>query len=337
MITSHAGLASAVATEHLRMLGCNCATVEWDVDWAGPVEVAMHDEAQVQAACGIMAIHGRRYGRPTVLPVPYASTVAGVLATQGVLAALVDRHRGGGVRRVSTSVAQAALLAVSQYLAAATTDDDWPERYSPGGPPFTAAEGARFEIETFDAERWQRFWRLLSADRDAIANGWPPFQRRFATASCPLPHGLHEAAARHPYQRVVAAARDAEVSMVAVNHTPVLAPPWQITPLPPTGGHQPAPETRPLPQVDGRQPGPGTGPLPPGGDTRQEPVTTRLPHADSQPPAPETRPLLPGGTRAEPGAGRVAQASTRPTEPGTAPLPQAGSRRPAAETRPLAG
>ncbi|MGH3988589.1 MAG: CoA transferase, partial [Pseudonocardiaceae bacterium] len=121
----------------------------------------LEDEAGVQAACGIMHVHGRKSGIPEPLGVDYASTTAGVLAAQGALAVLVGRLRGMDLRRVTTSVAQAALLSVAQYLAAATADDDWAEPMRPGGPPFTSADGVRFEIEVLEAAGWRRFWALL--------------------------------------------------------------------------------------------------------------------------------------------------------------------------------
>ena len=54
------------------------------------------DEATVQAATGIMSVHGRRDDGPRGLGADYAATAAGVLAVQGLLAA----GRGGSRGRV---------------------------------------------------------------------------------------------------------------------------------------------------------------------------------------------------------------------------------------------
>jgi crotonobetainyl-CoA:carnitine CoA-transferase CaiB-like acyl-CoA transferase len=207
-----------------------------EIEWAGPVEMALEDEASVQAACGIMHVHGRKSGIPEPLGIEYASVAAGVLAAQGVLAAFVGRLRGMELRRITTSVAQAALLSVAQYLAAATADDDWAEPMRPGGPPFISADGVHFEIESFDAAAWQRFWALLDADGAAVRRGWLPFQHRYATATCPLPEELHQAAAQRSFAASTIAAATAGVSILRVRDGAersgdgaVNAPPWQIT------------------------------------------------------------------------------------------------------------
>jgi crotonobetainyl-CoA:carnitine CoA-transferase CaiB-like acyl-CoA transferase len=83
-------------------------------------------------------------------------------------------------------------------------------------PPFRSADGARFEIETLDAEVWLRFWTGLGAAPSAIAAGWPPFQRRFATAVCPLPPELPAAIAAVDLARVRSAARDTGMSLALI-------------------------------------------------------------------------------------------------------------------------
>lgn len=221
-------------------------SVRCRIDWAGPVDLPVQDEADVQAACGIMQVHGRRSGGPAALCIDYASATAGVLAAQGVLAVSLAQQRGMNLHHVDTSVTQAALLAVSQYLAAATAPDDWVEPHLPGGPPFTSADGVRFEIEALDAAGWQRFWTLLGADPVAVARGWRPFQHRYATATCPLPHDLHQATAAHSFVATSAAATEADISIVAVRdrvECPVDLPPWRITPLrsPPPRAPSPGP------------------------------------------------------------------------------------------------
>ncbi|WP_317452878.1 CoA transferase, partial [Streptomyces sp. CBMA29] len=165
-----------LAVAHLRALGCGTeqgrsgaftahsgrVRARCEVSWAGPVDLPLAGEADVQAACGLTHVHGRRYGGPTPLGVDYASCVAGALAATGTLAALAAGPADdGGEIRVTTSVAQAALLSVGQYLAAATAADDRPEPRTPGGPPFAAADGVRFELETLDPEAWRGFWSAL--------------------------------------------------------------------------------------------------------------------------------------------------------------------------------
>ncbi|MFF8763162.1 CoA transferase [Nocardiopsis dassonvillei] len=85
-------------------------------------------------------------------------------------------------------------------------------------PPFRSVDGARFEIETLDAEVWLRFWTDLGAAPSAIAAGWPPFQRRFATAVCPLPPELPAAIAAVDLARVRLAARDTGMSLALIRN-----------------------------------------------------------------------------------------------------------------------
>lgn len=212
------------------------STVDCSVSWAGPVDLPLRCEPDVQAACGIMHVNGRAHGTPTALPFDYASLTAGLLAVQGGLAARLGALRGMAIRRVSTSVAQAALLSVSQYLAAATADSDHAdhaENAAPGGPPFVSADGVWFEIETLDALDWQRFWTRLSAKEPAVRAGWRPFQHRFATATCPLPAELHEAARGHAFTDLVVHAELSGVSIMALRPTWAADQrPWRVTPLP---------------------------------------------------------------------------------------------------------
>ncbi|MFJ6562191.1 CoA transferase [Streptomyces sp. NPDC091412] len=272
--------ALAVAAAHLALLGCQPATAGPEhgtgdsrpghgtgdagdagtlvavtgadsltcaIDWAGPVALPLASEADVQSACGIAHIHGRRYGEPTPLGLDYAGTVAGVLAVTGMLAAFHAAARGTRIGRVRTSVAQGALLATGQYLAMASAARTHPaDRPVPlrspgpgaGAPPFTSADGVRFEIETLDAEAWQRFWTVLDAERTAIRRGWQPFQNRFATAVCPLPAALHRVTARRSYQVIRSVAARTDVSVLPVPGPDAPEPgdlpetPWTVRALP---------------------------------------------------------------------------------------------------------
>ncbi|PDP86812.1 carnitine dehydratase [Glycomyces fuscus] len=204
------------------------------IGWSGPVAAPLAGERDVQAACGLAYLHGRARGLPRFLGVDYASVCAGVLAAQAVAAGALALARGGPALSASVSAAQAALLAAGPYVAAATA----PGREAPAGgaepsgsgagaggggasaaqaaPPFRSADGARFEIETLDAEVWLRFWTDLGAAPAAVAAGWPPFQRRFATAVCPLPSELPAATAAVDLARVRLAAARAGMSLALV-------------------------------------------------------------------------------------------------------------------------
>jgi len=194
------------------------------------------DESTVQAATGVMQVHGRRDGRPRGLAVDYAATCASVLTVQGLLAALLGQARGGAhPAQVTTGADRAALLTLGQYLAAANAPETEAVALAPGGPPFTARCGTRFELEALDPAPWARFWRELGAPEEAIRTGWQPFQFRYATACAPIPEALHRAARAMPWARVQQAAATSGAEVCPL-HAPAALPgttagtaPWSLT------------------------------------------------------------------------------------------------------------
>ncbi|MET9464823.1 CoA transferase [Streptomyces sp. NPDC006544] len=246
------------------------ATLAWSAVPAAPGTPeagGVVDEATAQAAAGIMAVHGRRDGVPRGLAADYAVTAAAVLTTQGLLAGLLAQARGADrtARPATTTprattppqatttpraaatvtavestahtyVDRAALLVVSQYLAATGADEGEAAELAPGGPPFTAADGTLFELETLDPGAWAGFWRALDAPADALRAGWRPFQFRYATGCAPFPQALHATTRAHGWQRIrdAAAASGAEVCRIrslaerAAEHDG--AAPWTLTP-----------------------------------------------------------------------------------------------------------
>lgn len=235
----------SATTAQTVLSGQGMLPVEAEMSWSDPAS-EITDEATVQAATGIMAVHGRRVGTPRGLAVDYATTAASVLTVQGILAGLLGQLRGGTTSRVGTRVDRAGLLTVSQYLAAAGADEGEAAELAPGGPPFTDADGTLFELETLDPGAWAVFWRALEAPPEAIRDGWRPFQFRYATACAPFPHALHMTVRAHPWQRILqaAAVSGAEVCPLgtlagrATEHD--WAPPWSLTPHGPGSHRAPA-------------------------------------------------------------------------------------------------
>ncbi|MFF0750798.1 CoA transferase [Streptomyces sp. NPDC004267] len=260
---------TAVVADHLRRLGgrvrdadrgeialggAGFAPVTARAAW-GARGSGIDDEATAQAATGVMAVHGRRHGAPRGLGVDYLATATGVLAVQGLLAALVAQARGGsGPRHADVTADRAGLLAVSQYLAASGADEPEAVELAPGGPPFTSADGVVFELETLDPGAWADFWRALGAPAEAIRAGWRPFQFRYATACAPLPRSLHEVTRAQPIERIrqAADASGAEVcrlrTLAERAHEDDGADPWTLRALRPGApvARPPASPARPL-------------------------------------------------------------------------------------------
>ncbi|MGW0363385.1 CoA transferase [Streptomyces sp. NPDC002990] len=231
--------AMSVAEELLgRTLGpprCRIGRSAWAIGGAGPVGIDAGDEHAVQAACGVMQVHGLATGAPAPLAVDYVSTVTGVLAAQGVTAALLARGRGRPPLRTGTSLAQGALLAVTQYLAVATTDGAprTPPGSGTGLATLTTEDGTLIEIETLDPLAWGGFWYRLGVPARVAGRGWLPFQTRFATAVCPLPAELRAAVRAHPLAAVrqVGAAHGVSVAEVGETTTaPAGLAPWVVEP-----------------------------------------------------------------------------------------------------------
>lgn len=235
--------------------GADLATpLPCEIDWRGPGVERADTEATIQAACGLMAVHGRPAGRPMRLGIEAASVATGVVATQGLLAALFARLRGGRPSRVQTSVLRAGLFMLPQYFAGATANDpDWapPEQGDRQGPPFRTADGHLVELEALDPEAWRRFWCGLGLDAPGAGRAWMGFLLRYRTAVCPMPPAFHEAMSSRTLEQLHRAAVHTGVSLCRVRSQGEVLdelqatgslgdPPWRLRP-----SHQ-APAVTPL-------------------------------------------------------------------------------------------
>ncbi|MFY1694710.1 CoA transferase [Solwaraspora sp. WMMA2101] len=218
------------------------------IDWSHPGVTAGDaatwplDEVTAQARCALMAVHGRARGGPARIALDYVGTAAGLLACQGVLAARLAGLRGGApAGPVTVSVAGAALLTVSQYLAAGSAvDPEYVELPATAGtpPPFACADGALVELETLDPAPWHRLWTELGVAPSVAGHAWRGFVLRYATATAPLPVQLHAAIGQVPFGRLRDLAQAAGVAVQLVRghaerchdrYQPgVDSPPWRI-------------------------------------------------------------------------------------------------------------
>lgn len=195
--------------------------VDCTISWFGPAGASFPhrgSEATVQAISGMMAVHGWDSGYPRRLGLEMASVAAGILAANGVLAALIADQRGLEVPQVQTSVLQAGLLLVAHHMAAATAEGE-PLLSPPGpdpGPPFRTVDNRWFEIEVFDPEGWKAFWGRLGASGADLGRAWTAFRARYYRGRCSLPAGLHQATGRRSLAEAIEAARASKVSLCPV-------------------------------------------------------------------------------------------------------------------------
>lgn len=203
--------------ETRRGTSVQCTLSRWhDIDVHTPVT-----ENILQAACGLMSVHGRATGQAQALGVNYVSTLSAVLALQGGIAATLGQLRGLPITQSHVAMSAAALLSMGQYLAGATAEE-LPERLIPGQiihpdcPPFISADGVVFELETLDAKPWQAFWTELGVDKQIAGKGWTAFLLRYAKAIAPLPNELISTIASVPYTQIYDIAQRYNVSVCPV-------------------------------------------------------------------------------------------------------------------------
>jgi crotonobetainyl-CoA:carnitine CoA-transferase CaiB-like acyl-CoA transferase len=215
------------------------------LDRQGPCAVRL-DEPLAQAACGLMAVHGRGRGRRAArLGVDVVTTAAGVVLAQAAMAGMLVRLRGRPLPSITVSMAGTALLTVSQYLAAGTADEpDFPVRAGSGHPPpFRSADGVTFELEALHAQPWRQLWTSLGVPEPVAGRAWRPFMLRYATAVAPLPAALHAATEAHPFAALTCAAASAGVAVQRLRRhserrdelggSKPFAAPWTVAPMGP--------------------------------------------------------------------------------------------------------
>lgn len=181
-----------------------CEVTAWD---PGSRSNNPASESILQAACGLMSVHGRASGKAQPLGLNYVSTLTAALALQGAVATALGQLRGFPHARTSISMASAALLSASQYIADATVDamgENLPSatKNRIPAPPFVSADGVVFELETLNAEPWLKFWTRMGISAALAGAGWTAFLLRYAKAIAPLPDELTHALTQVAYQDI---------------------------------------------------------------------------------------------------------------------------------------
>lgn len=234
------------------------AYVDSREDWLSSDAIT---ELTLQAASGIMSVHGRACGKAGPLGVDYLSVLTAAMTILATLAAAVGQLRGGNFREVCVSPIGCGLLSVGQYLAGATAPED-PEQLLPGQydpklrPPFVSADGMMFELETLDADPWRLFWESAGVSADQAGRAWKIFLLRYAKAVCPIPGECMACMGRLPFARIQELARQAGVAIVPMRSLAdrqgdpdyrQASGPWKFIPQCPSGGVRSSPIPTDLP------------------------------------------------------------------------------------------
>jgi crotonobetainyl-CoA:carnitine CoA-transferase CaiB-like acyl-CoA transferase len=150
--------AASLAAANPRLIYCSISAF----GPAGPWREKPGLDALAQALGGFMAITGERDGGPVLGGAPVADTMGALLATQGILTALIARDRTGRGQRVDASLLDGMLLAHTARLAVFHETGESPGRWGSGHP----------EIVPYRAYRASDGWVFVAVWVDRL---WRPF------------------------------------------------------------------------------------------------------------------------------------------------------------------
>src|SRR6202162_164786 len=119
-------------------------------------------DALAQGVGGLMAVTGETDGGPALVGAPVVDTIAGLLAVQGILTALIARGRTGEGQRVDASLLDGVLLSHLARLSVFHETGVPIPRYGSGHP----------NLVPYQAFRARDGWIFLAVWKDAT---WRPF------------------------------------------------------------------------------------------------------------------------------------------------------------------
>jgi len=159
-----------------RLVYCSLSAFGPDGPWRNKPGL----DALAQAVGGIMAVTGEAEGGPALVGAPVVDTIGGLLATQGILTALIARGRTGEGQRVDVSLLDGALLSHLARLSVFHETGVPIGRYGSGHPnlvpyqAFHARDGWIF-LAVWKDDTWRPF--CAAAGRSELADD-PRFAAR---------------------------------------------------------------------------------------------------------------------------------------------------------------
>jgi crotonobetainyl-CoA:carnitine CoA-transferase CaiB-like acyl-CoA transferase len=159
-----------------RLVYCSLSAFGPDGPWRNKPGL----DALAQAVGGIMAVTGEAEGGPALVGAPVVDTIGGLLATQGILTALIARGRTGEGQRVDVSLLDGALFSHLARLSVFHETGVPIGRYGSGHPnlvpyqAFHARDGWIF-LAVWKDDTWRPF--CAAAGRPELADD-PRFAAR---------------------------------------------------------------------------------------------------------------------------------------------------------------
>jgi crotonobetainyl-CoA:carnitine CoA-transferase CaiB-like acyl-CoA transferase len=158
---------AALASKHPRLIYCSIS----GFGHSGPRRNEPGYDAVIQAEGGLMSVTGAADGPPYRLGVAIGDIVTGILAAQGVLLALLSRHRTGQGQFVDIGMLDSVAALLSYQASIFFATGSAPQRIGNRHPTivpyetFTASDGD-FVLAVGNDDQWRRFCTVAGLDRD---------------------------------------------------------------------------------------------------------------------------------------------------------------------------
>jgi crotonobetainyl-CoA:carnitine CoA-transferase CaiB-like acyl-CoA transferase len=158
---------AALAPKHPRLIYCSIS----GFGHSGPRRNEPGYDAVIQAEGGLMSVTGAADGPPYRLGVAIGDIVTGILAAQGVLLALLSRHRTGQGQFIDIGMLDSVAALLSYQASIFFATGSAPQRIGNRHPTivpyetFTASDGD-FVLAVGNDDQWRRFCTVAGLDRD---------------------------------------------------------------------------------------------------------------------------------------------------------------------------
>jgi formyl-CoA transferase len=159
------GVAERLGIDHARLAPSNPGLVYCSLSAFGPEGPWRNKpgvDMLIQALSGLMSITGDPGGDPVLIGAPLLDTIGGLLASQGILTALLHRERTGEGQRLDVSLLEGALLAQAARLPLFWHSGNDPGRHG----------SAHAHLAPFQAFRASDGWIYVAVWVDRM---WEPF------------------------------------------------------------------------------------------------------------------------------------------------------------------